>query len=46
VLAIPLDLAARIPEATAKVVAREQRIMGCCQSPAFSLEELRRVFES
>lgn len=41
VQSIPLDIAAQIPAAAAKITAREQAIIELCHSPAFSLEKLR-----
>ncbi len=41
VQSIPLDLAARIPAAAAKIIAHEQAIIALCRSPEFSLEKLR-----
>jgi 4-hydroxy-4-methyl-2-oxoglutarate aldolase len=46
VMTVPQEIAADIPQAAAKVAEREQRIMAHCQSPDFSLEELKRIFES
>ena len=46
VLVIPREIASEIPGAAAKVAAREQRIIEHCQSPDFSLEKLKRLFES
>jgi 4-hydroxy-4-methyl-2-oxoglutarate aldolase len=41
---IPLDIAPQIPEAVAKLVASERRIIDVCQSPDFSLEKLMQVY--
>jgi 4-hydroxy-4-methyl-2-oxoglutarate aldolase len=46
VLAVPLEIASEIPAAVAKVLEREQRILSCCKSAEFDLEELQRRFES
>jgi 4-hydroxy-4-methyl-2-oxoglutarate aldolase len=46
VLSVPREIASELPSAAARIVAREQRILGHCQSPAFDLEELKRLFES
>lgn len=41
VQSIPLAIAARISEAAARIVAREQALIALCRSPGFSLETLR-----
>jgi len=46
VLVVPKEIAHKIPEAAAKVAEREQRMIGHCKSPDFSLEELKRLYES
>jgi len=38
---IPLDIATRIPQTAAKIVAEEQSLIALCRSPEFSLEKLR-----
>jgi len=38
---IPPDLAAQIPQAAAKILARDQELIKLCQSKDFSLEQLR-----
>ena len=38
---IPLDIAAQIPLAAAKIIARDQELITLCQSKDFSLEKLR-----
>jgi regulator of RNase E activity RraA len=38
---IPPDIAAQIPAAAAKIIAREQELITLCQSQDFSLEKLR-----
>jgi len=45
VLVIPNETASEIPAAAARIVEREQRIIGQCRSPDFSLEELKRLME-
>jgi len=46
VLVVPKEIVHKIPEAAAKVAEREQRMIGHCKSPDFSLEELKRLYES
>ena len=46
VLLVPKEIATDIPKAAARVAEREQRILKHCQSPEFSLEELKRLLES
>ncbi len=46
VLVVPEDVAREIPRAAAQVAEREQRIIEHCRAPNFSVEELRRLFES
>ncbi len=41
VQSIPLDLAARIPERAAQIIAHEQALIALCRSPEFSLDKLR-----
>lgn len=41
VQSVPLEVAPRIPEAAAKIAAREEALIGLCRSPEFSLEKLR-----
>ena len=41
VQSVPLDVAARIPEAAAKITAKEKELIALCCSPGFSLEKLR-----
>jgi regulator of RNase E activity RraA len=38
---IPLDIAAQIPLIAARISARKRELIALCQSPEFSLEELR-----
>ena len=40
---IPLDIAAKIPEAAEQVFQRERRTINYCQSPDFSLEGLKKL---
>lgn len=40
---VPLDLAPRIPEAVAKIVAAERRTIDYCHSPGFTLEGLKKL---
>jgi regulator of RNase E activity RraA len=46
VLIVPPEVARDIPSAAAKVAEREQRIISHCKSADFSLDELRRRYES
>ena len=46
VLVVPKEVAADIPKAASQVVEREQHILAHCKSPDFSLEELKRIYES
>jgi len=41
VLSVPLEIAAEIPAAAAKIVERERRVIELCHSKDFSLEKLR-----
>ena len=41
VQSIPLEIAARIPPAAARIAARKEELIALCQSPDFSLEKLR-----
>jgi len=45
VVSIPVDIAARIPEAAARILAREREIVELCQSPDFNLENLLRAIQ-
>ncbi|MGH7385105.1 MAG: RraA family protein [Candidatus Rokuibacteriota bacterium] len=45
VCTIPLDIAARIPEAIAKVEAAEREIITVCQSPGFTADKLKDLFK-
>ena len=42
---IPPDIAARIPEAIAKVEADEREIIKVCQSPGFNADKLKELFK-
>jgi len=46
VLVVPKEIADKIPGAAAQVAEREQRLIAHCNSPDFSLEELKRLYES
>jgi len=46
VLVVPKEVASDIPKAAAQVVEREKHILAHCKSPDFSLEELKRIYES
>jgi 4-hydroxy-4-methyl-2-oxoglutarate aldolase len=46
VLIVPKECALEIPQAAAKVAEREQRIISHCKAADFSLEELKRRYES
>jgi 4-hydroxy-4-methyl-2-oxoglutarate aldolase len=41
VQSIPREIAARLPEAAARIAAQEQALIALCRSPEFSLEKLR-----
>jgi 4-hydroxy-4-methyl-2-oxoglutarate aldolase len=45
VVTIPPDVAARIPEAIARVEADERKIISVCQSPDFSAERLKALYK-
>ena len=45
VVSIPLEVAARIPEAAAEICAHDQAIVDLCQSPDFSLEKLLKAVQ-
>jgi regulator of RNase E activity RraA len=42
---IPIDIAPQLPEAVAKITARERRIIEVCQSPDFSIDKLMRAYD-
>jgi 4-hydroxy-4-methyl-2-oxoglutarate aldolase len=44
VVTVPPDLAAKIPDAVAKIEATERRIIGLCQSREFSAERLKALY--
>jgi len=44
-VSIPLEVAARIPEAAAEICAHDQAIVELCQSPDFSLEKLLKAVQ-
>jgi len=45
-LVVPEEIAPEIPQTAARVSEREQRIIAQCKSRDFSLEELKRLYES
>lgn len=45
VCSIPVDIAAQIPDAVAKVEARERPIIEACRAPDFSVEKLKAVWK-
>lgn len=45
VCTIPPDIAARIPEAIAKVEADEREIIKVCQSPGFTADKLKELYK-
>jgi 4-hydroxy-4-methyl-2-oxoglutarate aldolase len=40
---VPIDIAPKIPEAVAKIVAAERRTIDYCHSPGFTLEGLKKL---
>jgi 4-hydroxy-4-methyl-2-oxoglutarate aldolase len=46
VISIPLDIAAELPEAAARIKSREQRIVQVCMSSDFSTEKLLNAIRS
>lgn len=46
VLVVPPETAAELPKAAQKVAEREALLLNHCKSPDFSLEELKRLYES
>src|SRR5260370_6430627 len=46
VVSIPLEIAARIPEAASEILAKEQEIIDLCQSREFSLERLLEAVQT
>ena len=45
VVTIPKEIAAKIPEAVAKVEADERQIIACCQAPGFSADKLKALYQ-
>jgi 4-hydroxy-4-methyl-2-oxoglutarate aldolase len=45
VVTVPVEIAARVPEALATVEARERRIISVCQASAFSVDKLKAVYK-
>ncbi|HVN80035.1 MAG TPA: RraA family protein [Terriglobia bacterium] len=45
VLAVPMEIAARIPGVAADLLERERRVIGLCRSPDFSLEKLQEAIK-
>jgi regulator of RNase E activity RraA len=45
VVTIPSDLAGRLPDAVARIEALERRIISLCQSPEFSAERLKALYQ-
>ncbi len=45
VVTIPPDVAARVPEAVAKVEADERKIISLCQSPDFTADKLKALYK-
>jgi len=45
VVTIPVDIAAKIPEAVAKVEADERQIIGLCQARDFSADKLKDLYK-
>ena len=41
ILSVPLEVAASIPAAAAKIINKERKLIALCRSPEFSLEKLR-----
>jgi 4-hydroxy-4-methyl-2-oxoglutarate aldolase len=46
VLIVPKEIAAQVPKAAAQVAEREQKIIGYCKSADFTVEGLKKVYES
>jgi regulator of RNase E activity RraA len=46
VLAIPPEIAGKVPGVAQKLIEREQRIISFCRSPDFSLDRLRELFKA
>jgi regulator of RNase E activity RraA len=45
VATIPMSIAAQIPEAVAKVEARERPLIDACRAPDFTVEKLKQVWQ-
>jgi regulator of RNase E activity RraA len=45
VLAVPMEIAAKIPAVAHDIMTRRQHLIGLCRSESFSIEELRRAIE-
>ncbi len=45
VISIPVDIAAQVPDAVAKVEGRERPIIEACRAPAFSVDKLKAVWK-
>jgi 4-hydroxy-4-methyl-2-oxoglutarate aldolase len=45
VCTVPHDIAAKIPEAIARVEADERRIISVCQSPGFTADKLKELYK-
>lgn len=45
VIAIPKDIADKVPGAVAKVEADERKIIGCCQASDFSVDKLKALYQ-
>jgi regulator of RNase E activity RraA len=45
VCTVPHDIAAKIPEAIAKVEADERKIISVCQSPGFTADKLKELYK-
>ncbi len=46
IIRVPPDLARRIPKTAATLRQKEAEVVAFCQSPAFSVEELRTLLKS
>lgn len=45
VVSVPMDIAGQIPKVAAALSAEEKELIDLCQSPQFSMEELRKQIE-
>jgi 4-hydroxy-4-methyl-2-oxoglutarate aldolase len=43
ILTVPEEVAGKIPEAAARIMEQERRLIAVCRSPGFSLEKLRQA---